>query len=185
MGPLLHVFRAPVLGRFGSFACWGRCGSRLVGCGRHFCPPPPTLVVVWPVVRPLFLPCPFRVRPLWARCVGVGVSPFFASLFFCVPRLMFWSGSLSLHHCHFHFMFAAGCVCTIWKDVKLLFSTAGGRGFSSRGLCQRSSTLDDQVNVPAYVYIYIYILSGPWAHMSQLGGDLYLIAVVLYCQWLL
>ena len=29
------------------------------------------------------------------------------------------------------------------------FNQAGGRGISSRGLCQRSSTLDDQENVPA------------------------------------
>ena len=34
--------------------------------------------------------------------------------------------------------------------------------------------------------LYIHILSRPWAHTSRSwGGDLYLMAVVLYCQWLL
>ena len=66
-------------------------------------PVAPLLVGVWPVVRPFFLPCPFRVRPLWARCVGVGVFPFFSSLLLR-SRLGFRLGSLS-SHCHLHVMF--------------------------------------------------------------------------------
>ena len=47
-----------------------------------FCSPPPPLVDFWPVVLPPFLfPGPFRVRPFWARCVGVGVFSFFLSSF--------------------------------------------------------------------------------------------------------
>ena len=43
---------------------------------------PPPLVDFWPVVLPPFLfPGPFRVRPFWARCVGVGVFSFFLSSF--------------------------------------------------------------------------------------------------------
>ena len=39
--------------------------------------PPLLWLVFWPVVRPLFLfPCPFRVCPFRARCVGVGVLSF-------------------------------------------------------------------------------------------------------------
>ena len=38
--------------------------------------PPPPLVGFWPVVRPLFLfPCPLRVCPFRARCVGVFSFP--------------------------------------------------------------------------------------------------------------
>ena len=40
---------------------------------------------------------------------------------------------------------------------------AGGRGISSCGLCHRSSTLDDQVNVPA-------LSSRPWAHLRRSWG---------------
>ena len=51
------------------------------------------------------------------------------------------------------------CVCVSTPGQRVSFhrfthllptdSTAGGRGISSCGLCQRSSTLDDQENVPA------------------------------------
>ena len=63
-------------------------GSRLVGCVRRFCPPPPPLVGFL-ARRPLFLfPCPFRVCPFRARCVGVGVLSFSFSFLrsrSCVP----------------------------------------------------------------------------------------------------
>ena len=73
-------------------------GSRLVGCVRRFCPPPPPLVGFWPVVRPFFLfPCPFRVCPFQARCVGVGVFSF--PSVFCVPPLVF-----RLSNCHLIFI---------------------------------------------------------------------------------
>ena len=88
---------------------------------------PPPLVGVCPVVRPL-LPCPFRVRPPWARCVGVGVFSSFP-FFFCVPHLVFRLGSLSFHgHFHLVFMFISStllqqgvCVGTTCTDVKLPF----------------------------------------------------------------
>ena len=84
------------------------------------------------------------------------------------------------------------CVCTVWIDVKLrlyiilyyIIFLAGGTRISSCGLCQRSSTLDDQVNVPAFV-------PPLGAFKTQLGGTyntLYIyiyIAVVLYCHCLL
>ena len=112
----------------GSFACRGRRGSRLVGCVRRFGPPPPPLVGVWPVVRPLFFSLAFSG---FARS-GLGVSCWcfllFSPPFFCVPRpgsKVAVISSSSSFHAHFHFIYpaAAGCVCvcTICIDVKLLY----------------------------------------------------------------
>ena len=130
--------------------CWLLSPCRL--CQALLSAPPPLvgvllsaprpLVGVWPVVRPLFLfPCPFRVCPLWARCVGVGVSLF--PLLFCVPRLVSRLSSCHLissvisfpcpFHPHLHLTCRSlkkprccgACVWTIWRDVKLL-SFAGG-----------------------------------------------------------
>ena len=113
----------------GSFACRGRRGSRLVGCVRRFRPPPPPLVGVWPVVRPLFFSLAFSG---FARS-GLGVSCWcfllFSPPFFCVPR----PGSL-LGSCHLIVILISCsfschlpccgrvCVCTICIDVKLLYS---------------------------------------------------------------
>ena len=52
-------------------------GFAVVGWFRRFRPPTPPLVLVrfrWPPLFPF--PCLFRVRPLRARCVGVGVLSF-------------------------------------------------------------------------------------------------------------
>ena len=67
--------------------------------------------LLWSVLGPSsvrFFSCPFRVCPLWARCVGVGVSLFFSCLF-CVPRLVSRLSNLSSHssstfpfHLHIH-----------------------------------------------------------------------------------
>ena len=94
-----YLMRAPFLGQgLGPSRAEVGFGSRLVGCVRRFCAPPPPLVGFWPVVRPLFLfPCPFRVCPFRARCVGVGVFSF--PFPFCVPPLVF-----RLSNCHFIFI---------------------------------------------------------------------------------
>ena len=63
----------------------------------RFRPPPPP--PVWVCFRrpPLFLfPCLFRVRPLRARCVGVGVFSWFLLFFLCVPRPVFLLSSSHL-----------------------------------------------------------------------------------------
>ena len=58
-----------------------------LGWFRRVRPPPPPLVLVFFRRPPLFLfPCLFRVRPLRARCVGVGVFSWFLLPFLCVPR---------------------------------------------------------------------------------------------------
>ena len=82
MGPLFHVFCAPESGqvwvlRVLNYAWLSPC--RL--CQALPSAPPILWLVFGPSSVPLFLPCPLRVRPLWARCVGVGVFPFFLSSF--------------------------------------------------------------------------------------------------------
>ena len=119
-------------------------------------------------VRPLFLfPCPLRVCPLRARCVGVGVF-FFFPFFFCVPRLASW-----LTSCHlifivislsfpFHLPRCCGvCVCTIWRDVKLRCVAGDHRG--PRG----SVANEDTPWVPVTTYLLLISLG---AYKSQLGG---------------
>ena len=97
IGPLSHACSLSRSGLGPSRAEVG-LGSRLVGCVRRFCPPSPPLVGFWPVVCPLFLfPCPFRVCPSRARCVGVGVFSF--PFPFCVPPLVF-----RLRNCHLIFI---------------------------------------------------------------------------------
>ena len=112
-------------GRFGSLRAQVGLGFAVVGWFRRIRLPSPPLVLVRFRRPPFFLvPCPFKVCPLRARCVGVGVFsfplPFAFPLF--VSRLsnfhlmfMFISFSLS-----FFFTFIsscgltpclAGCVC--------------------------------------------------------------------------
>ena len=61
----------------------------MVGWFRCVCPPPSAgLCPFFPSSSAFLFPCPFRVCPSWARCVGVGVFLGSSSLF-CVPRLLF------------------------------------------------------------------------------------------------
>ena len=117
----------PFLVRFGSFACRGRFWLSPCRLCQALLSAPPPLVGFWPVVRPLFLfPCPFRVCPFRARCVGVGVFSF--PLPFCVPPLVFRLSNFHLifivisfpffSHFHLHLIHrglkcpaAAGRVC--------------------------------------------------------------------------
>ena len=52
-------------------------------------PPPAAGLGPFPSASIFLFPCPFRVRPWWARCVGVGVSLGSSSIFLfspsCVP----------------------------------------------------------------------------------------------------
>ena len=97
--PLVPYFmRAPPF-QVGSVPCvLGRsCFRWGLGWFRRFRPPPPP--PVWVCFRrpPLFLfPCLFRVRPLRARCVGVGVFSWFLLFFLCVPRPGFLLSSFHL-----------------------------------------------------------------------------------------
>ena len=72
------------------------------GWFRRFRLPPPPLVLFRARRPSAFLfPCPFRVCPLRARCVGVCSL----SLFFCVPLFAFLLSNLSLHfHVHLTFI---------------------------------------------------------------------------------
>ena len=129
--------------------------------------PPSAGLVPCPSASAFLFPCPFRVCPLWARCV---VLVFSLSLFFCVPLFASW-----LSNCHFIVIFISSapllrgvcvCVCTMWIDVKLLI--AGGRWGT---LSQRpTKTLQCScVNVPAF---YIHILSRPCARIRRSWGGL-------------
>ena len=91
------------------------------------------------------------------------------------------------------------CVCTMWIDVKHLSIIAGGQrdlqswplptkfprsaGWSGKRTCLYIY-IDILIYWYIYIYIYWYIVPPLGAYKSQ-RGDLYLIAVVLYCQWLL
>ena len=85
MGPLFHA-GSPSPGRSGSVCAQVGlvfAGVRLVQA-RPSSPPP--LVLVFFRRPPLFLfPCLFRVRPLRARCVGVGVLSWFLLSFLAFP----------------------------------------------------------------------------------------------------
>ena len=156
--PLVPYFmRAPPL-QVGSVPCvLGRsCFRWGLGWFRRFRPPPPP--PVWVCFRrpPLFLfPCLFRVRPLRARCVGVGVFSWFLLFFLCVPVSRFLlsififisCASCSCSHLHvlviLIFTSLSGpqllsppsggvCVWNIWTDVKLLncfFTLQGDTAF--------------------------------------------------------
>ena len=166
--------------RFGSCACRGRFGSRLVGCVRRLCPPPLLWSVFGPSsVRFFFSPALFRLRPFWAGCVGVGVSSLFFS--FCVPRLVFWLGWFSYNfHCHLilnsispTLLRQGVCVCvwTIFIDVKLLF-TAGGMAAVSLAMPTqlRDSAGRDCGRTLPFLHIYIYNIVPLRGHLSRSWG---------------
>ena len=85
MGPLFHAC-SPAPGRSGSVR--GQVGFVFAGVRLVQARPssPPPLVLVFFRRPPLFVfPCLFRVRPLRARCVGVGVLSWFLLFFFACP----------------------------------------------------------------------------------------------------
>ena len=116
----------------------------------------------WLARRPsaFSFPCPFRVCPFWARCVGVGV--FLSSFAFRTSC----SGQVARHfivmsHVHLMVNFVSStllrqgvCVCvwTICIDVKLL--AAGGRWGTFAVSGQRR-----RCNVPVKTYLLYYISS--------------------------
>ena len=147
-----------------------------VACGSHLC-----LILCL-----IFVSCVSRLCPiLCLMCVPSCVS--------CVSHVCLMCVSCVSHLC-----FVCVCVCNVCRDVNLLVPSvpfvysyhilyffAGGRGISRCGLCQRSSTLDDQENVPALYYIYIVPPLG--AFKTQLGGtytlSLLVCTVNVYCDY--
>ena len=98
MGPLSHAC-SPSRSGLGPSRAEVGFGSRLVGCVRCFCPPPSSgwFLARRPSAFSFLFPCPFRLCPFRARCVGVGV--FSLPFPFCVPPLVF-----RLSNCHLIFI---------------------------------------------------------------------------------
>ena len=92
MGPLFHAL-LPSLGRFGSCAFSGRLRFRFVRLVQALPSSPPSSGLgPFPSPSGFLFPCPFRVCPLRARCVGVCfLLPFLS----CVP--LSGSGQVFFH----------------------------------------------------------------------------------------
>ena len=91
--------RAPFLGQgLGPSRAEVGFGSRLVGCVRHFCPPP----LLWSVFGPSSVRFFFSLALSGFACFGLGVLVLVFSLFpflLCVPPLVF-----RLSNCHLIFI---------------------------------------------------------------------------------
>ena len=127
------------LGRFGSLRAQVGLGFAVVGLFRRFCPSPPSAFL---------FPCLFRVCPLRARCVGVGVFSFPRLLRSPSPQnsplIFIFSSFSSPFHPHFDFTVrtsvagpASRCVCVcVWNvctEVKLPFQFHFPGYISQRG----------------------------------------------------
>ena len=140
----------PFVGRLGPACAKIGLGFAVVGWFRRFCPPPPPSAGLGlsPSASAFLFPCLFRVCPLRARCVGVGVFSF--PLPFAFPLFV-----SRLSNSHFIFMFTspssffiltftssseftpclAGCVCV----EHLNRCKTSHRSFQSRGAVVHSA----------------------------------------------
>ena len=121
----------------------------MVGWFRRFRPSPPSAgLVPCPSASAFLFPCPFRVCPLRARCVGVGAC---SLLFFCVPLLVSRLSNLS---CHFHFQL-------IFIPPFILTSTSLHTNNSALGrVCVCVKRLNRRkTSRPAHLYIILVYVS--------------------------
>ena len=106
MGPLFHACSSSP-GRSGSV-----CAQ--VGLGWFICF--------------FFFPCLFRVRPLRARCVSVGVLSWFLLSFFAFPVSWSCSATFIPSSSSSHFHFPVTLIFTSQAGLFCLFHVQGGQG---------------------------------------------------------
>ena len=139
--------------------------------------PPSAGLVPCPSASAFLFPCPFRVCPLWARCV---VLVFSLSLFFCVPLFASW-----LSNCHFIVIFISSapllrgvCVC-----VRVYHVDRCKTSFYCRGPL---GNIESAANEDAAMFLckrtcilYTYTVPPLRAYKTQLGGT-YILSLLFY-----
>ena len=130
---------------------------------RLFCPRPPPLFGFFrpAVLLPVLSPCPFRVRPFWARRVGVGVFSFFLSSFAFPVSCPGWV------RCHFMFTvisFSRPChlpccgrVCVHHLYRCKISYYCRGVWHSCPGTRNEAVEMSGKGNVAGFLYVQIYL----------------------------
>jgi hypothetical protein len=124
--------------------------------------PPPLFGFFRPaVLLPVLSPCPFRVRPFWARCVGVGVFSFFLSSFAFPVSCPGWV------RCHFMFTvisFSRPChlpccgrVCVHHLYGCKISYYCRGVWHSCPGTRNEAVEMSGKGNVAGFLYVQIYL----------------------------